>query len=155
MDDLVAAIEKSLPPTAQGMFSGARGDYARAKGLQELLAPAYTAGKGYAFDIRKLQQALSEDPSLLNRLGKNELEKLFEAATRGASKGPGWADKARGNVSIPYPSQQGAMVAALRNMMTKGRHVGELPGTLPQGAKAGLGIAATAATSSRNPNKEK
>lgn len=154
MDDLVAAIERSLPQSAQGMLSAARGGYARAMGLQELLAPTYTAGKGYAFDIRKLQQALSEDPSLLNRLGKSELEKLFAAATRGASKGPGWADKPQGNISIPYPSQQGAMVAALRNLMTSGRHIGELPGTLSQGLKQLLGMGATSHVSSRSVPKE-
>ena len=150
MDQLVASIERSLPPTAQGMLSGARGDYAKASGLQELLAPAFKPGKGYQIDMRELQKTLSTDPDFLNRLGKSQLEALFQAVTRGASKGPGFADIPAGNFNVPYPSTQGAMVAALRNLVNRGKLVGKHPLSMGPGFGSGAGVATTAATSVAN-----
>lgn len=155
MDDLVAAVEAALP-AGQGILTAARSGFARSRGLEELMAPAFKAKKGYGFDIRKLQEALSENPDLINRLGEPELKKLLAAATRGASTKPGFADVTLGqNVSIPYPSWQGAAVAALRNLLTKSKHVGELPGTAPQWLKQLLGVATTGAVSSRSVPKER
>lgn len=155
LNNLVQKIEATLPASARGLFTAAREESGQSIALQELLGPAFSTGKGYAFDIRKLQEALSNNPDLINRIKLPELQKLFAVATRGASKGPGWADKMPGtNVSVPYPSWQGGAVATLRNLLQSGKHVGELPGTLSQSLKRLLGVAATSNVSSRSAPKE-
>lgn len=156
MDELVQEIEQALPRGAKGMFSSVRDAFAKAKGIQELMSPAFRPGKkGYQFDIARLQKDLSENPDLANRFAPGELEKLISAATRGASTKPGFMDIPAGkNTSVPYPSKQGVMVASLRNLLSTGRHIGELPGTLPKGAKAGLGVAATATAGQKKRKQE-
>lgn len=147
MDDLVQSVENSVPAGAKGILTATRAGYAKSAGLRELLKSAYTPGrKGYQFDMRKVQQALSTNPDLANRLSPSELQQLMSAATRGASNKPGLMDLGAGNIAnVPgSPSKFSLAAAALRNLLRSGKHVGELPGTLPQGAKAGLGVATTA-----------
>lgn len=152
MDALIAEVEGAIPAGARGMLTATRGGMAKASALHEMIRPAFKSGqkKGYDFDINKLQEALNDNPELINRLSKSQLEQMFMAATRNASKGPGLADKAASSASasMPYhPTFLAGLFAGARNMARRGKHVGDLPGTVPQGAKAGLGVAATAASS--------
>jgi hypothetical protein len=157
MDDLVKAVESSLPSKAQNILTGVRAQYAKGVGLKELMEQAFTPGrKGYDFDMRKLQTALSENPDLANRIPAKDLEALLKAATRGKSGQPGFADLGAGNIaSVPgSPSTFSLAAAALRNMLRSGKHIGELPGTISPRLKQLLGVSATSQASQQTKRSE-
>lgn len=151
LNRIVQQIEGGIPAAYKGLFTKSQGDYAKAMGLQEMLAQAFApSGTGFKFSMKDLQTALASAPKLAEQLGPDNLAKLLRTASRGLSDKPGFVDKAAGNVSVPYPTVTGATVAALRNMLTRGKYIGQLPGTVPNAARAGLGVAATGAASAAN-----
>jgi hypothetical protein len=145
VDDLVTSVENSLPQTAKGMLPEARGGYARAMALKDLLQGHFkSTDYGYKLDLPGLQRAISEDPSIINRLGgQQSFEALLEVLTRGASKKPGFADMPAGNWNFVPVSETGVKATLLKHLLQRYRYVGKKPLTVPAGAKAGLGIATT------------
>lgn len=142
--NLVSSIEASLPPSAQGIFSAGRAAVAKGSAIQELLASAFKpSNKGYQIDMPKLQTAISESPELANRLTQQGFGDLVQAVTRGATRKPGFADQPAGNWNFVPVSSTGVKATLLKHLLQRYRYVGQKPLTVPPGAKAGMGVAAT------------
>lgn len=154
MDALVAEVERM---GGKGL-GAARDGYARSMGLKDVLSKMFDPGKGgFRMDSNKLQELLSSSPDLIDQIGPSGLEKLFLAATRGASKGPGLADQpAKGASSLYMPrSLTNIALKGMEKLLGRSHKVGEKPMTMSQGFKQKSGVATTAITSSNNPNERR
>jgi hypothetical protein len=142
VENIMDSIEQSLPKDLQGILKGARGNYARNMGLQEILEGGMKESPhGYRPDMKQIQQAAS-DPEAARRM-PNEIGALRQALSRGASSAPGYADMGSRGVPLIPASPTGLKFGLLRQLLTGGHaYAGAKPFTPGVPVRRAVGYAA-------------